>query len=109
MMTNDQHAPGAKLDAGKPRVGLVLGSFSRALREVCEVGTYGANFYSPNGWLSVENGLERYTDAMLRHYLAEEIEGSIDPATNLKHAAQVAWNALARLELMLRAERETEC
>ena len=37
---------GAKLDAGKNRLGLVLLSFSRSLQEVGKVGTYGANKYS---------------------------------------------------------------
>lgn len=98
----DQHAPGAKLDSGKLRASLVLGAFSLALQEVCAVGTYGANKYSPNGWLSVDNGVERYTDAMLRHYLKEAQGEVLDNESGLFHAAQVAWNALARLELMLR-------
>lgn len=34
---------GAKLDAGKNRLGLVLGGFARALQEIGRVGTYGAN------------------------------------------------------------------
>ena len=99
------HEPGAKLDAGKPRVGLVLSGFSRALAAVGDVGTYGADKYSPRGWEAVPNGIERYTDAMLRHWLAEAME-DLDES-GLPHAAQVAWNALARLELMLR-EAESE-
>jgi len=95
-----QHAPGAKLDAGKPRVGLALSGFSHALLEVAKVTTYGAEKYTPNGWVSVPNGVERYTDAMLRHYLAESVDQH-DEESGLLHAAQVAWNALARLELML--------
>ena len=96
----NQHEPGAKLDAGKPRLGLVFLGFSRALEAVGEVGTYGASKYSPKGWAEVPEGQERYTDAMLRHLLAEATE-SVD-VSGLPHAAQVAWNALARLELMLR-------
>lgn len=97
-----QHDPGAKLDAGKNRLGLVLLSFSKALNEVGVVGTYGANKYTENGWLTVPDGQSRYTDAMLRHLLQEQNEGDIDHETGLYHAAQTAWNALARLELMLR-------
>ncbi len=33
---------GAKVDAGKPRMDLVLGSFADALVEVAKVGTFGA-------------------------------------------------------------------
>jgi hypothetical protein len=103
----DQHETGAKLDAGKPRLGLVLGAFANALVEVGKVGTYGAQKYTDNGWLDVPNGKARYTDALLRHVLAETNE-THDPDTHLLHAAHAAWNALARLELVLRKRGETE-
>lgn len=98
------NTPGAKLDAGKPRLSLVLGGFPRALVEVAKVGTYGAKKYTDNGWQSVPGGFERYTDAMQRHQLAEWRGEKFDRDTLLDHAAHLAWNALARLELMLRAE-----
>lgn len=99
------HEPGAKLDAGKVRAGLVLGGFARALLEVSKVGTFGAAKYSPTGWIRVEGGVDRYTDALHRHLLAEAIGEALDDQTDLLHAAHAAWNALARLDLMLR-ERE---
>ena len=92
--------PGAKLDAGKVLAG-VLGDFPRALLMVANVGTFGANKYSRGGWQSVPDGEQRYTDAMWRHLLAEKIN-PIDSDSGLPHAAQTAWNALARLELALR-------
>jgi hypothetical protein len=98
----DAHSPGAKLDAGKPMVSLVLGGFARALMEVAKVGTFGAKKYTPNGWMSVPNGIERYSDARSRHMLYEAMGETHDPDSNLLHAAHEAWNALARLELMLR-------
>ncbi len=98
------HDPGAKLDAGKTRLGLVLGGFAAALEQVGRVGTYGVQKYTEDGWKSVPDGQARYTDAMFRHLLTE-MEGEIfDPDTGLYHAAQTAWNALARLELMLKEE-----
>lgn len=97
----DQHAPGAKLDAGKNRLGLVFFGFSRALQEVGKVGTYGAQKYSANGWTQVPNGKERYTDALLRHLMKEADGEECDPDTGLAHAAHLAWNALARLEYIL--------
>ena len=103
----DQHETGAKLDAGKPRLGLVLGAFANALVEVGKVGTYGAQKYTDNGWLDVPKGKARYTDALLRHVLAETNE-THDPDTKLLHAAHAAWNALARLELILRKRGESE-
>lgn len=99
----EPNAPGAKLDAGKPRPHLVLGEFSLALEQIVLVGTFGARKYIDNGWLAVPKGIDRYTDAMLRHYLKEQRE-LLDPDSNLPHAAHLAWNALARLELVLRGE-----
>jgi len=93
---------GAKLDHGKLRAGLVLGGFSRALTAVAEVGTFGANKYTDNGWIEVPDGHQRYTDAMYRHLLTEQKGEALDPESGLLHAAHAAWNALARLDLLLR-------
>lgn len=98
----NQNSPGAKLDAGKNRLHLIMHGFARALWEVGRVGTYGAGKYTDNGWAEVPDGINRYTDAMQRHELKEVIEGEIDAESQMYHAAQVAWNSLARLELMLR-------
>lgn len=102
----DQHAPGAKLDAGKPMASLLL-DMSRALKAVAEVGTFGARKYTRGGWLEVPNGKERYTDALLRHLL-EESSSTTDKDSGLRHAAHAAWNALARLELELIAAEHAE-
>lgn len=103
----EQHQPGAKLDAGKPRPALVLGGFARALLAVTAVGTFGAAKYTDNGWTSVPNGEERYDDANLRHWLKEKTGEAVDPDSELEHAAHAAWNALARLDLMLRKREST--
>lgn len=99
----EQHVAGAKLDAGKLRAGLVLGDFAHALLAVARVGTFGAVKYTPHGWLSVSDGVDRYTDALYRHLLAEARGEKFDSESSIEHAAHAAWNALARLELMLRA------
>lgn len=101
----DQHQSGAKLDATKPDCSL-LGYFGNALLAVSEVGTHGAVKYTRGGWQYVDNGINRYTAAMLRHYLKEN-ESEYDTDLPVRHAAQVAWNALARLELMLRSDKES--
>lgn len=92
---------GAKLDAGKPMPRLIVGGFSKALMKVAEVGTFGAKKYTEEGWRKVPNGVKRYEDAMLRHYLYEKGGEKFDSESDLLHAAHLAWNALARLELML--------
>jgi len=101
--------PGAKLDAGKTPVARgCLHYFPRALKAVAEVSEVGANKYTWKGWETVPDGFTRYTDAMSRHLLAESSDGIWDDAPNgtgLLHAACVAWNALARLELLLREKQ----
>lgn len=96
------HEAGAKLDAGKVRPALVIEGFSRALLAVSEVGTFGADKYTDNGWQHVLDGKSRYTNAMYRHLLLEATGEVRDAESNLAHAAHAAWNAIARLELMLR-------
>lgn len=101
----DQHEMGAKLDAGKaPVLRGVLQYFPRALRAVSMVSLAGSKKYAWKSWETVPDGIARYGDAMGRHILAEEIEGPVDAETQRLHAEQVAWNALARLELILRKQ-----
>jgi Domain of unknown function (DUF5664) len=92
---------GVKHDSGKIKAAL-LADFSSALNEIAKVGTHGADKYSRQGWLTVENGQERYTDAMWRHLLAHGSGETLDPESGLSHFAHFAWNALAVLELELR-------
>lgn len=106
----DAKTPGSKLDAGKVAVfqGL-LDYFPRACMAVAEVSTLGAQKYSWKGWEKVANGVARYSDALGRHLLAESIEGPLDSGPKgigVLHAAQVAWNGLARLELILREQEK---
>jgi len=99
---------GIKYDEGKPKIGMVVKYFGPALMEVAKAGTFGCAKYG-NGkfwdfnWNRVENGVERYTDALMRHLLKEDTEKT-DPETGILHAALVAWNSLARLVLILAAE-----
>jgi hypothetical protein len=97
--------PGAKLDAGKvPIVRGCLHYFPRALGAVATLSGIGAKKYSWKGWESVPDGINRYGDALGRHEV--KIEGEpcsrTDTDTGVLEATAVAWNALARLELVLR-------
>ncbi len=98
-----QHEPGAKLDAGKPPVLRgALHYFPRSLEYIAKISEVGARKYTWKGWEDVPDGVNRYGDAMIRHVLAESIDGPTDGQTGLLHAGHAAWNALARLELMLK-------
>lgn len=94
------HEPGAKLDNGKVQADL-LEDFGLALLEVAKVGTFGAQKYSRGGWQQVDQGVVRYNAAKWRHALKGRYE-THDKDSGLMHAAHEAWNALAKLELMLR-------
>lgn len=96
-----------KYDGGKPCVYRgVVQYFPRATKAVAEISTFGANKYAWNGWEGVEDGIARYSDAMMRHFLYEAMGEEVDPDSNLLHAAHAAWGAMARLELILREKEE---
>lgn len=103
--------PGSKLDAGKaPIYQGVLEYFPRSVQALAELSAYGANKYSWKGWEKVPDGVNRYNNALGRHIVKEAKEGMWDkeilndpkyPAQVL-HKTQIAWNAMAALELFLR-------
>jgi hypothetical protein len=103
--------PGAKLDAVKsPILRGVLQYFPRSVIAVGNLSKNGAAKYTWKGWESVEDGINRYGDALARHMVAEAIEGPWDKTAmndpthpyNVLHSTAQAWNAMARNELMLR-------
>jgi hypothetical protein len=101
---------GAKLDSGK--VDTLRGAiqyFPRALSAVAHVSELGAKKYSWMGWRTVPDGIRRYGAALARHLIYEHDArdtgaGGLGP--DVLHAAQVAWNSLARLELIIQEEDE---
>jgi hypothetical protein len=100
--------PGKKLDQGKsPLLQGCLAYFPKALLAVADVSAYGAKKYNvpyaDKNWERVPDATARYSDALARHILAESFDGLVDPESQLKHAAHAAWNALARLELLLKS------
>jgi hypothetical protein len=97
------HEPGAKLDNGKVCVWRgAIDYFPRAIEAVAAISTFGARKYAWKGWETVPEGVERYSDALVRHLVAEAKGQVLDPDSGLTHAAHAAWNALAVLELKLR-------
>lgn len=102
--------PGAKADAGKPNVTRgALHYFPRAITEVARLSEIGARKYSWKGWENVPDGIHRYGGALGRHELKiEDDHNRIDQDTGVLEATAVAWNALARLELILRENEGKE-
>jgi len=94
-----------KRDVGKSPIWQgCINYFPRALHAVANVSDYGNRKYGEwGGFALVPNAVPRYNDALGRHLVKECTEGPYDDNdSGLSHAAQVAWNALARLEMMLR-------
>lgn len=95
---------GRKDDRNKP---LVVQGFMRqfpnAIAEVARVSEFGAMKYEWGNWRFVHAGVERYTEALGRHLLATD---EIDSESDLLHAAHTAWNAMARLELILKEKND---
>ena len=92
-----------KYDGGKPALWRgVMQYFPRAVQAVGDISTFGARKYAWAGWEGVEDGIARYSDAMVRHLAKEGAGETVDPDSGLLHAAHTAWGAMARLELILR-------
>jgi DNA polymerase/3'-5' exonuclease PolX len=93
-----------KHDAGKsPVFRGVIQYFPEALKAVADVSEMGARKYSWDGWKESASfkDIPRFEDALARHLVNEITEGYYDPESRLLHAAHAAWNALAKLELLL--------
>lgn len=96
---------GKRFDAGKSPVAQgCLHYFPKALLAVGSVSEYGAKKYDvpydDKNWAQLPNAYNRYTDGLGRHLLLQGVE-QWDEGSRLLHAAHAAWNALARLELLL--------
>lgn len=92
MSTYDQTA---KSDAGKLRPTLVPPSTIKAIAAVRQYGTdkYG----DPDNWRKVE--VERYRDALYRHWLAYLSGEIVDPESGLPHMWHVMCNGAFIIEL----------
>lgn len=96
---------GVKYDDKKPRLAEMLLDMREPLLELCKVWEYGASKYTPDNWKRVPDAKTRYTNAMLRHLLAEE-ESLIDDESKLLHASHIVFNALARLYFILQEQND---
>ncbi|MAI15226.1 MAG: hypothetical protein CMM15_14545 [Rhodospirillaceae bacterium] len=75
---------GLKYDQDKPMYNLLP---ANAIDDMAKVMTFGAKKYAPNSWQNVEDGLERYRAALLRHTFAIQRGELIDSESGLPHSA----------------------
>jgi hypothetical protein len=94
---------GRKFDGGKLAYHLLP---MDALDEIVKRFTHGAGKYAPGNWKKVDNAVDRYSAALMRHYSAYRQGERIDPeAPGLSHIGAVAWNALVLIWLDLHGRR----
>ena len=80
--------------------------FPRAIKYIAEISQWGAQKHqvslSARGFLKISDAENVYRDAMGRHIVEEQIFGKHNEDDNsFLHVGQVAWNALAVLEVVL--------
>ncbi|QGH45101.1 hypothetical protein [Ralstonia phage Reminis] len=98
---------GAKYDAGKPRVDLLIDGCPLSLEEVSKVLTFGSKKYADHNWQKVPEAEKRYKAAMMRHVLASAKGEKVDDESSLSHLAHAACCILFMLELELRNGNKT--
>lgn len=91
--------PDLKFDSGKPRWSLLMQGLAKSLAGIVAVLTFGAKKYAAHSWRNVQNGQERYKDALYRHLHAIESGELTDPESGCSHWSHVATNALFLHEL----------
>lgn len=96
---NKELVKGLKYDQGKPRYDLLP---ANAIDQLAKVLTFGAEKYAPNSWQEVEDGLERYRAALLRHTFAIQRGELYDAESGLLHASHAMCCAafIVELEMM---------
>ena len=87
---------GMKYDQDKSRYDLLP---AKAIDELAKVLTFGAKKYAPNSWQNVEDGINRYRAALLRHTFAMQSGELVDSESGLPHAAHAMCCAAFIVEL----------
>jgi hypothetical protein len=83
----------------------VICNFPLALERIAHHSAHNRNAREWQDWQQVPGGFARYSNALSRHLLEETTVFAGLP--EIGHATAVAWNALARLEILLRGRVES--
>ena len=92
---------GMKFDNNKIRVDLIDPDF---IINVSKILTFGARKYAPNNWQEVEDPINRYYGAALRHLLAWRQGEKRDPDSGLHHL----WHCACNLMFLCWFERKAD-
>jgi hypothetical protein len=69
------------------------------VKEAVKGITFGANKYGPNNWRQVQDGIDRYYSALMRHIVAYRSGEQLDPDSGLTHLAHAMCNLIFLHEL----------
>ena len=105
---NPDRGGGMKYDRGKPMASILFDDFPVAMAGAINVATFGAQKYARNSWKTVPNAIERYSDAMFRHWLAMKLGEYLDKESGLPHIYHFLWGALAIAQLMGEINDQTD-
>ena len=89
---------------GKVRMDLVMQDMPRAIEALARVMTWALDEKGDkeSDWLHVPDAINKYSGGMHRHDNKEKRGQEFDEESGLEHAIHTAWNAMARVELILR-------
>jgi hypothetical protein len=98
---------GWKDDKDKRLWSLLLGqSLIEAVESVVDVLQFGAKKYAPDNWIIVEDGSNRYYNALLRHLVEYRKGQYLDPESGQPVLAHVVCCALFLLALHLKEQSD---
>ena len=92
----NSNATGKKYDGGKSRWDLLP---FHHIESIVDVLSTGALKYGDNNWQQLENGVERYFAALMRHLTAWRRGEVTDKESGLSHLAHCATNVIFLMEL----------
>lgn len=95
---------GIKYDKDKPRYADFLKDFQDVIEELYKVYEFGTEKYGRGNWKIVQDGENRFTNAMLRHFF----KNGDDNETGINHQTHVAYNSIMRLYYILEKNARKE-
>lgn len=69
------------------------------VEDIVKILEFGAKKYGVDNWKYLENGNERYFDALIRHLVAWKKGETVDSESGLNHLAHAGCNILFLLHL----------
>lgn len=93
---------GLKFDSDKERWDLLP---LAPVKMIVHILTFGARKYAPNNWQKVDNPIERYYAAMMRHIVSWREGEKLDPESGKHHLAHAGCCLLFLLWFELNGEK----